>query len=155
MEVKDFLKGEPISYSLEENLRENLGKQLNIKSLERKDNSFNLIVESAGKEYKVLAVKVNTVKDQWQFTSGDINTFSKKKLVESILRASLPFENRDSITQSILKEKREVAWPIPTAADESYVMLILAIGQAKFVLPALNSLAYFDEKDEQTTAGNT
>jgi hypothetical protein len=63
MEVKDFLKGEPISYSLEENLRENLGKQLNIKSLERKDNSFNLIVESVGKEYKVLAVKVNTVKD--------------------------------------------------------------------------------------------
>lgn len=220
MEVKDFLKGEPISYSLEENLRENLGKQLNIKFLERNDSSFNLIVESAGKEYRVLAIKVNTVKDQWQFKTGRIDTFSKKKLVEGILRDSLPFENRNSIAQSImkegfeydtseaytpiwndllkharialgddldfedvqafakrkfvkkyglsdynkyisktlpliakegvLKEKREVAWPIPTAADESYVMLILAIGQAKFVLPALNSLAYFDEKDEQT-----
>lgn len=104
MEVKDHLKGEPISYSLEKNLRESLSPSLKIKKITRSDNTFDVILESAGKEYKLAAIKANVVKDQWQFILGGLNTFSKKKLIESILRDSQPLENRNTIAQSILKE---------------------------------------------------
>ena len=160
IEVKDWLVNEPLSYSLEENLRESLSSNLKIKSIKRKEKLFNVIIESEKKEYQIIAIKPNVIKDQWQFILGDLklNTFSKKKLIESILRDSLPLKSKNIITQSILKEietnktNKGITGPgfIPSAADESYVMLILSIGCAKRSLPNLNSLAYFEDKDEQS-----
>jgi hypothetical protein len=57
--------------------------------------------------------------------------------------------SKEEMVENIMKEIRQPSYPIPTSADESYVMLILAIGTAKRSLPNLNTLAYFDEKDEE------
>ncbi len=57
--------------------------------------------------------------------------------------------SKSDITKQILDEVHQPSYPIPTRADESYVMLLLTIAAAKRQLPNLNTLAHLDEKDEQ------
>ena len=57
--------------------------------------------------------------------------------------------SKTEIVSKILKEVHQPSYPIPNEADQSYVMLILSIAAAKRQLPNLNTLANFEEKDEQ------